>query len=62
MKKLNLITLIIVSMALGMSITGLLIKNSPTKEFNYKSHSYIYFPGKGVVHDPDCKQCILVFD
>lgn len=38
---------------------------TPTKipqEFQYKKHDYIYFPGKGVIHSPECRQCTLTFE
>lgn len=31
-------------------------------EFQYKNHDYIYFPGKGIIHSPECKQCTLTFE
>lgn len=31
-------------------------------EFEYKHHDYIYFPGKGIIHSPECKQCTLTFE
>lgn len=38
---------------------------TPTKtpqEFQYKKHDYIYFPGKGIIHSPECRQCTLTFE
>lgn len=38
---------------------------TPTKtpqEFEYKKHDYIYFPDKGIIHSPECKQCTLTFE
>lgn len=32
------------------------------QEFQYKKHDYIYFPGKGIIHSPECKQCTLTFE
>ena len=60
-------TIILVTLALVITILGLiLIRFYPSKEepieFKYKNHEYIYFSNKGIVHSPDCKQCILVFD
>lgn len=60
-------TIILVTLALVITILGLiLIRFYPSKEepieFKYNNHEYIYFPSKGVVHSPDCKQCILIFD
>lgn len=34
----------------------------PPQEFQYKKHDYIYFPGKGVIHSPECRQCTLTFE
>lgn len=31
---------------------------APVK-FNYEKHEYIYFPNKGMVHSPECKQCYV---
>ena len=28
-------------------------------KFNYEKHEYIYFPSKGIVHSPECKQCYV---
>lgn len=36
-------------------------KDTPM-EIKYKTHDYIYFPHKGIVHSPDCKQCQIIFD
>ena len=60
-------TIILITLALVFIILEvILIRFYPSKkepiEFKYKNHEYIYFPSKGVVHSPDCKQCILVFD
>ena len=32
------------------------------QEFQYKRHDYIYFPDKGVIHSPECRQCTLTFE
>lgn len=37
-------------------------KQLSAQEFTYNKHQYIYFPDKGVVHNPDCKKCLLNFD
>ena len=37
-------------------------KNGKVEEFQYKSHSYIYFYNKGVVHNPNCKTCQLIYE
>lgn len=36
--------------------------NKEPQEFKYKEHDYIYFPGKGITHSPDCKHCLIIFD
>lgn len=56
-----LLTLIIVTNLIIVSIT---VKNnqSSVQEFTYNKHQYIYFSDKGVVHNPECKKCILTFD
>lgn len=58
---------IILGIAYVVVATILILGNSNSKkqlpqEFQYSSHEYIYFPDKGVVHSPDCKQCQLVLD
>ena len=35
---------------------------STPQEFEYKHHDYIYFPGKGIIHSPECKQCAITFE
>ena len=35
---------------------------STPQEFEYKHHDYIYFPGKGTIHSPECRQCTLTFE
>lgn len=32
------------------------------ERFVYNKHDYLYFKGKGLVHDPDCRHCFIVFD
>ena len=32
------------------------------QEFQYKKHDYIYFPDKGIIHSPECRQCTLTFE
>lgn len=36
--------------------------NYTPQEFEYKKHDYIYFPGKGIIHSPDCHKCTLTFE
>lgn len=41
-----------------------------TREFTYKKHTYIYFvysecngrDAQEIVHDPDCKYCLSLYD
>lgn len=35
---------------------------STPQEFEYKHHDYIYFPGKGTIHSPECRQCAITFE
>ena len=35
---------------------------STPQEFEYKHHDYIYFPGKGIIHSPECRQCAITFE
>lgn len=32
------------------------------ERFVYNKHDYLYFKDRGVVHDPDCRHCFIVFD
>lgn len=60
---------IIISLLLTSILTIIMIyvisTPTPTKtpqEFQYKRHDYIYFPGKGIIHSPECRQCTLTFE
>lgn len=59
-----IISLLLTSMlAIGM----IYIINTPTptkipQEFEYKHHDYIYFPNKGIIHSPECRQCAITFE
>lgn len=57
----SMLLLILVAFAIEITIN---VKNeqTSTQEFTYNKHQYIYFPNKGVVHNPECKKCILNFD
>ena len=37
-------------------------KPATPQEFQYKNHDYIYFPNKGIIHSPECRQCTLTFE
>lgn len=66
MKNINLETVSNLVLALIVIVfIGIIIYKSVSKtpiEFEYKKHLYIEFPNKGVVHDPNCKHCQLIFD
>lgn len=60
---------IIIALLLTSILTIIMIYviNTPTptktpQEFQYKRHDYIYFPGKGIIHSPECRQCTLTFE
>jgi len=58
--KLEIFTMIICTIALVIII--IIAKyTSTTNEFIYKGHQYIEF-GKGVVHNPECKKCLEIYD
>ena len=52
------------SLLIGILITSYHMLTNPILpiEFGYKYHDYIYFPGKGIIHSPECKQCTLTFE
>ena len=61
--KIIIFLLLISILAIGMIY--IISTPTPTKtpqEFQYKRHDYIYFPDKGVIHSPECKQCTLTFE
>ena len=51
--------LILIVIAIGILV---LVNIKAPQEFQYKHHDYIYFPGKGVIHSPECRQCTLTFE
>ena len=57
-------TIILLSLLIGILITSYHMLTNPILpiEFQYKNHDYIYFPGKGIIHSPECKQCTLTFE
>lgn len=66
MAFIKIIVLLLLTSILAVGVAYVL--NTPTgthtstpQEFKYKYHDYIYFPGKGIVHSPECKQCTLTF-
>ncbi len=56
--------IILLSLFIGVLITSYYTLTNPILpiEFQYKNHDYIYFPGKGIIHSPECKQCTLTFE
>lgn len=61
--KIIIFLLLISILAIGMIY--IISTPTPTKtpqEFQYKRHDYIYFPDKGVIHSPECRQCTLTFE
>lgn len=56
--------IILLSLLIGILITIYYMLTNPILpiEFEYKHHDYIYFPGKGIIHSPECKQCTLTFE
>lgn len=67
MKKDNsTLTFLIIAIVIEALFTTIAVKSckSPNipQEFEYKHHDYIYFPGKGIIHSPECKQCTLTFE
>lgn len=51
--------------AILLAVGMMYVINTSTKipqEFEYKHHDYIYFPGKGIIHSPDCRQCAITFE
>lgn len=61
MSSIRIIVLILVLAIIAIGILVLVNAKTP-QEFQYKHHDYIYFPGKGVIHSPECKQCTLTFE
>lgn len=58
------ITLVLLSLLISVLIASYYMLVNPMFpiEFEYKKHDYIYFPGKGIIHSPECKQCTLTFE
>ena len=51
--------LVLAIIAIGILV---LVNAKAPQEFQYKHHDYIYFPGKGIIHSPECRQCTLTFE
>lgn len=61
-KWMCIVAAVLLAVIIMISICMALDSANHPADFQYKSHTYIYFPNKGVVHSPDCKHCQLVFD
>lgn len=65
-KDISILTFLITGIVITALFITVIVMNckSPNtpQEFQYKNHDYIYFPGKGVIHSPECKQCTLTFE
>lgn len=65
MEAIKIIISLLLTSILAIIMIYVISTPAPTKtpqEFQYKKHDYIYFPGKGVIHSPECRQCILTFE
>lgn len=58
------VILVLLSLLISVLIVSYYMLTNPMfpTEFQYKKHYYIYFPGKGIIHSPECKQCTLTFE
>ena len=62
-KKIVLTLLTISALIIGVMIIILVLTTSKApQEFQYKQHDYIYFPGKGIIHSPECHECTITFE
>lgn len=61
-KTLAIVTFIAILMIMEILLINFYPVNKKSQEFEYKHHDYIYFPGKGIIHSPECKQCTLTFE
>ena len=65
MTAIKLIISLLLTSILAIGMIYVINTSTPTKtpqEFQYKKHDYIYFPDKGVIHSPECRQCTLTFE
>lgn len=65
MVTIRIIIALLLTSILAIIMIYIISTPTPTKtpqEFQYKKHDYIYFPGKGVIHSPECRQCTLTFE
>lgn len=59
--KILIVFLFLMALAFFVNVCNLQRNGSP-EQFTYNKHDYLYFRDKGVVHDPDCRHCFIVFD
>lgn len=65
MVTIRIIIALLLTSILAIIMIYIISTPTPTKtpqEFQYKKHDYIYFPGKGIIHSPECRQCTLTFE
>lgn len=65
MVTIRIIIALLLTSILAIIMIYIISTPTPTKtpqEFQYKKHDYIYFPDKGVIHSPECRQCTLTFE
>lgn len=65
MVAIKIIISLLLTSILAIGMIYVISTRTPTKtpqEFQYKKHDYIYFPDKGVIHSPECRQCTLTFE
>lgn len=65
MVTIRIIIALLLTSILAIIMIYIISTPTPTKtpqEFQYKRHDYIYFPGKGIIHSPECRQCTLTFE
>lgn len=58
---LTIIIFIVASLGLAIYNNAKADNLNSTEEFEYKGHQYIKFDN-GVVHNPECKKCIMIYD
>lgn len=56
-----IIIFIVASLGLAIYNNAKVDHLNSTEEFEYKGHQYIKFDN-GVVHNPECKKCIMIYD
>lgn len=61
-KTLAIVTFIDIFIIIEILLVNFYPVNKKPQEFEYKHHDYIYFPGKGIIHSPECHRCTLTFE